>query len=247
MHYYKFNIGDYARSTRHLSNEEDLAYRRLIDMYYENEAPIPLETQWVARRIRVAAEVVEIVLQDMFERTEDGWKHARCEADIADYHKSAQRNRENGKRGGRPKSVGNKPTENPVGSQSDASGNPVVTLTTNHKPLTTNQDILSNESMPETDVSDTQEERIKADEVFREWNLVADKLGRPKVRDLTPERRQLINSRIKQYDTDDFVTVFNNIEMSPFLRGDAGWKGCTFDWVFKKANFQKILEGNYND
>lgn len=108
-------------------------------------------------------------------------------------------------------------------------------------------DILSNESMPETDVSDTQEERIKADEVFREWNLVADKLGRPKVRDLTPERRQLINSRIKQYDTDDFVTVFNNIEMSPFLRGDAGWKGCTFDWVFKKANFQKILEGNYND
>ena len=45
----------------------------------------------------------------------------------------------------------------------------------------------------------------------------------------------------------DFVTVFNNIEMSPFLRGDHGWKGCTFDWVFKKANFQKILEGNYND
>lgn len=247
MHFYKFNIGDYARSTRHLSNEEDLAYRRLLDMYYENEAPIPVETQWVARRIRVASEVVQIVLEDMFELTEDGWKHARCEADIEEYQRNAERNRENGRRGGRPKSVSKKPKQNPVGSQSDASGNPVVTLTTNHKPLTTNQDILSNESMPETDVSDTQEERIKADEVFREWNLVADKLGRPKVRDLTPERRQLINSRIKQYDTDDFVTVFNNIEMSPFLRGDAGWKGCTFDWVFKKANFQKILEGNYND
>lgn len=107
--------------------------------------------------------------------------------------------------------------------------------------------ILSNESMSETPVSDAKEERIKADEVFREWNLVADKLGRPRVRDLTPERRQLINQRIKQYEIADFVTVFNNIEMSPFLRGDHGWKGCTFDWVFKKANFQKILEGNYND
>ena len=207
MHYYKFNIGDYARSTRHLSNEEDLAYRRLIDMYYENEAPIPLETQWVARRIRVAAEVVEIVLQDMFERTEDGWKHARCEADIADYHKSAQRNRENGKRGGRPKSVGKKPTENPVGSQSDASGNPVVTLTTNHKPLTTNQDILSNESMPETDVSDGFDPK----DVVEVWNEVALKLGKPKVRDLTPERRQLLKARMAQYALDDFVVVFNNI------------------------------------
>lgn len=243
MHYYKFNIGDYARSTRHLSNEEDLAYRRLIDMYYENEAPIPLETQWVARRIRVAAEVVEVVLQDMFERTEDGWKHARCEADIADYHKSAQRNRENGKRGGRPKSVGKKPTENPVGSQSDASGNPVVTLTTNHKPLTTNQDILSNESMPETDVSDGFDPK----DVVEVWNEVALKLGKPKVRDLTPERRQLLKARMAQYALDDFVVVFNNIERSPFLRGDHGWRGCTFDWVFKKSNFQKILEGNYND
>ena len=243
MHYYKFNIGDYARSTRHLSNEEDLAYRRLIDMYYENEAPIPLETQWVARRIRVASEVVEIVLQDMFERTEDGWKHARCEADIADYHKSAQRNRENGKRGGRPKSVGNKPKENPVGSQSDASDNPVVTLTTNHKPLTTNQDILSNESMPETDVSDTFDPK----DVVEVWNELALKLGKPKVRDLTPERRQLLKGRMSQYALEDFVLVFNNIERSPFLRGDHGWRGCTFDWVFKKSNFQKILEGNYND
>ena len=243
MHYYKFNIGDYARSTRHLSNEEDLAYRRLIDMYYENEAPIPLETQWVARRIRVAAEVVDIVLQDMFERTEDGWKHARCEADIADYHKSAQRNRENGKRGGRPKSVGKKPTENPVGSQSDASGNPVVTLTTNHKPLTTNQDILSIESMPETDVSDTFDPK----DVVEVWNELAVKIGKPKVRDLTPERRQLLKGRMSQYALDDFVLVFNNIERSPFLRGDHGWRGCTFDWVFKKSNFQKILEGNYND
>jgi len=243
MHYYKFNIGDYARSTRHLSNEEDLAYRRLIDMYYENEAPIPLETHWVARRIRVAAEVVDIVLQDMFERTEDGWKHARCEADITDYHKSAQRNRENGKRGGRPKSVGKKPKENPVGSQSDASGNPVVTLTTNHKPLTTNQDILSSESMPETDVSDGFDPK----DVVEVWNEVALKLGKPKVRDLTPERRQLLKARMAQYALDDFVVVFNNIERSPFLRGDHGWRGCTFDWVFKKSNFQKILEGNYND
>ena len=245
MHYYRFNIGDYARSTRHLSNEEDLAYRRLLDMYYESEAPIPLETHWVARRIRVATDVVEIVLQDMFERTEDGWKHHRCETDIAEYHKNAERNRQNGKRGGRPKSVGKKPKENPVGSQSDASGNPVVTLTNNHEPTTNNQNILSYESMPETPVSDTGES-FNPKDVVEVWNETAVKLGKPKVRDLTPERRNLLKARMAQYTIDDFITVFSSIERSPFLRGDTGWRGCTFDWVFKKANFQKILEGNYN-
>ena len=242
MHYFKFNIGDYARSTRHLSNEEDLAYRRLLDMYYETEAPIPLETQWVARRLRIASDVVEIVLTDMFERTEDGWRHARCDADIAEYHRKAERNRANGKGGGRPKTVTNKPKENPVGFQSEPSGN------LNHKPLTTNQEPLlhSNECMPETDVSDD-DEKLDPSHVVDFWNQTAVTLGKPKVRDLTPERRQLLKARMSQYSIDDFVVVFDNIKTSPFLRGDNGWRGCTFDWVFKKANFQKILEGNYND
>lgn len=237
MNYFKFHIGDYNRSARHLSNEEDLAYRRLLDMYYDTEAPIPLETQWVARRIQIDAEVVEIVLKDMFERTEDGWRHARCDQEIEEYHRKAERNRQNGKRGGRPKSVDVEPKENPVGSQPDASGN------LNHKPLTTNQDIiLSNESMSETPVSDGFDPK----DVVEVWNELAVKLAKPKVRDLTPERRQLLKMRMGQYKLEDFVQVFNNIERSPFLRGDHGWRGCTFDWVFKKANFQKILEGNYN-
>jgi uncharacterized protein YdaU (DUF1376 family) len=138
MHYYKFNIGDYARSTRHLTNDEDLAYRRLLDMYYETESPIPLETQWVARRIRMDVNDVEILLNDMFIRSDEGWRHPRCDADIAEYHRQSDRNRENGKRGGRPKSAEKQILQNPVGSESVSSGNPVVTLTTNHKPLTTN-------------------------------------------------------------------------------------------------------------
>jgi uncharacterized protein YdaU (DUF1376 family) len=138
MHYYKFNIGDYARSTRHLSNEEDLAFRRLLDMYYETESPIPVETQWVARRIRVDADVIEVLLNDMFIRSENGWRHPRCDAEIDEYHRQAERNRQNGKRGGRPKTAVKQASENPVGSHSVSSGEPVVTLTTNHKPLTIN-------------------------------------------------------------------------------------------------------------
>lgn len=99
--------------------------------------------------------------------------------------------------------------------------------------------------MSETPVSDA-DDTIDVNDVMHEWNDIAANLGKPKVRDLTPERRQLLKARLAQYKIEDFVTVFDKIERSAFLRGDTGWSGCTFDWVFKKGNFQKILEGNYD-
>lgn len=88
---------------------------------------------------------------------------------------------------------------------------------------------------------------LKPEHFVEEWNNVADRLGKPKVRDLTPERRQLLKARIKQYSIDDFVTVLQKVSASPFLRGDKNWKGATFDWIIKKGNFQKTIEGNYDE
>lgn len=99
--------------------------------------------------------------------------------------------------------------------------------------------------MSETPVSDTKE-TISVEDIVEVWNEIAGKLGKRKVRDITPERRQLIKTRLGQYSEADFIEVFQNIQKSPFLRGETGWMGCGFDWVFKKTNFQKILEGNYN-
>ena len=100
---------------------------------------------------------------------------------------------------------------------------------------------------PKGSCSSDDEPALKPEHIVEEWNKIAPCLGKPKVRDLTPERRQLLKARIGQYALDDFLTVLAAIERSKFLRGDTGWRGCTFDWIFKKANFQKILEGNYND
>ena len=95
MYYYPFNIADYKASTAHLTNDEDLAFRRLLDMYYDTEMPIPLDSAWLARRIRVSVEAIESVLIDMFEKQEDGYHHARCDAEILKYQGFA----ESGKRG----------------------------------------------------------------------------------------------------------------------------------------------------
>jgi uncharacterized protein YdaU (DUF1376 family) len=121
MHFYKFHINDYAVQTRHLSNDEDLCFRRLLDLYYTEEEGIPLETEWVARRIQIAPEVVKVVLKDFFVETADGWINNRADVEISEYHEICKRNAENGKRGGRPSGGKRKPKRNPVGTETEAS------------------------------------------------------------------------------------------------------------------------------
>ena len=85
MHYYQFNIGDYKSHTEHLSEMEDLTYRRLLDWYYLHESPIPLDLTETARQIRMRShsDCITLVLQEYFERTDDGWVHHRANKEIA--------------------------------------------------------------------------------------------------------------------------------------------------------------------
>lgn len=96
------------------------------------------------------------------------------------------------------------------------------------------------------DSSSSDEPALAIEEVFRGFQSLTSDLGLVVPRDLTPERRQLIRFRIKQYPLGDFQTVFAKCRDSPFLRGDKGRTPLKFDWLFKKANFQKVLEGNYD-
>ena len=85
MHYYQFNIGDYKSHTEHLSEMEDLAYRRLLDWYYLHETPIPLDIAETSRQIRMRShsDCIANVLQEYFVRTSDGWMHGRADKEIA--------------------------------------------------------------------------------------------------------------------------------------------------------------------
>jgi uncharacterized protein YdaU (DUF1376 family) len=101
--WYKFHLGDYITHTTHLSDAEDLAYRRLLDLYYMSEKPIPLDTQAVSRKIRLDLDITESVLSEFFEITDEGYQNTRCDAEIAKYQHQVATNRSLGKRGGRPK------------------------------------------------------------------------------------------------------------------------------------------------
>ena len=85
MNFYPFHIGDYISHTSHLTNEEDLAYRRLIDLYYQTEEPFTRNLMWLAKRVKSSEEVVATILVEFFEETPDGWKNKRADEEIAKY------------------------------------------------------------------------------------------------------------------------------------------------------------------
>jgi uncharacterized protein YdaU (DUF1376 family) len=101
--WYKFHLGDYITHTTHLSDAEDLAYRRLLDLYYMSETLIPLNAEVVARKIRIDLDITESVLGEFFEKTENGYFNHRCHVEVNKYQAQVENNRQLGKRGGRPK------------------------------------------------------------------------------------------------------------------------------------------------
>lgn len=84
MYFFKFNIGDYASHTRHLSPIEDIAYRRMLDLAYTTEKPIPKDIRELSRLINLRKHQQEItdVLNEFWEQVEEGWINNRVLKEI---------------------------------------------------------------------------------------------------------------------------------------------------------------------
>jgi len=84
--FYRFFPGDYMRDTMHLGWYEDLAYRRLIDLYLLHGKPIRNDRAYLLRAVRAfepeQQAAVDMVLAEMFELRADGWHQKRCDAEV---------------------------------------------------------------------------------------------------------------------------------------------------------------------
>lgn len=78
------------------------------------------------------------------------------------------------------------------------------------------------------------------------YNTVCNEL--PKIRAVTPKRKTAIRSRLKEYSKLEIKMALDKVSESRFLNGDNKNKWtANFDWIFKSANFIKILEDNYKN
>ena len=125
MHYYQFHIGDYATHTRHLTPIEDIAYRRLLDIYYLHERPLSDCLTTVARQInmREYETEVDLVLTEFFDHIDGGYINRRADKEIQHYKAKVEQASRAGKASAERRNNGRSTDVQP---------------TNNHKPLTIN-------------------------------------------------------------------------------------------------------------
>jgi hypothetical protein len=201
----------------------------------------------------MAVEVVNEVLQDMFLKHEDGWFHAKCDDLIQQYHAMAEKNRANGRLGGRKK--------NPVGIPAVTDSQPNSKQTINYK-LETKNDLNTSICPPEGEheqklpdcehkaVISLYHEHLPTLRKVEVWNTTRHGYLRQRWREVALEL-----SQGKTIQTEDVLTwwsdFFKHIGYSKFLTGKVNGKdGRAFtadlEWILKPSNFAKIVEGKYH-
>jgi uncharacterized protein YdaU (DUF1376 family) len=142
MNFYKRHIGDYIKKAGHLTLLEHGIYARLMDVYYTREAGIPEDkaARLIGARTKDELQALSNVLDEFFTLVDGTWTQGRCEEEIGIASAKADKNRENGAKGGRPKKTltDQQPGKNPdgfdvgnhVGSENNLSQTPDSRLQT---------------------------------------------------------------------------------------------------------------------
>ena len=250
MHYYQFNIGDYKSHTNHLDLMEDLAYRRLLDLYYLHERPLNSGVSAVARQIgmRDYEIQVKIVLEEFFYLTEDGWTNTRADREIQHYHGKIEQASRAGKASAERRH--NKRSTD-------------VQLTNKQEPITNNQvnkdicppdgELGQIKKLPDCEhkgVIELYHQWLPTLRKVEVWNATRQGYLRQRWREVAEELAQE-----KPIDTSHVLNwwgdFFQHIGKSKFLTGKVNSKdGRAFtadlEWILKPSNFAKIVEGKYH-
>ena len=111
---------------------------------------------------------------------------------------------------------------------------------------------LGSDSLNNNTINDTNNRIIDNNtitNITKAWNELSD-IGIKPVRGVSSgsKRNETLRARIREYGEDTIIEAIGKIRNSDFLQGDnnRGWM-ITFDWFLLPSNFQKVLEGNYDN
>jgi uncharacterized protein YdaU (DUF1376 family) len=94
MHYFKFNLKDYAFATRYFDYVHHGAYLQLMSLYYETEKPISLDINVVVKLVMASNEdevnAIKHILENFFTQTKDGYIQKRCTLEIEAFQKNSE-------------------------------------------------------------------------------------------------------------------------------------------------------------
>ena len=243
MHYYQFNIGDYASHTRHLNVVEDCAYRRLLDFYYLHEKPIKQHD--IARQINMREHEQEVlsVLNEFFLSTDQGFVSPRANKEIEHFHSRIEQASKAGKASAERRFNARSTDVQPTNNQEP--------ITINHKPdISISPPSGELPSCNHQGVIDLYHKHLPTLRRIEVWNETRKGYLRQRWREVGDEL-----AKTKEIQSSDilgwFAEFFEHINQSKFLTGRVNDKsGRSFvadlEWILKPSNFAKIVEGKYH-
>ena len=247
MHYYKRNIGDYAKKTGRLSMLQHGAYTLLIDSCYDREIFPTLEQaiEWTWASTEAEVDAVKFVLGRFFTLDKDGcYVQDRILQELIEYHAKADTNK-------RIAIERETKRKEKITNREQTVNEPPP----NQEPLTINQEPIYIE--PTVLVPSPKVERTPAapiSEIVELYNAKLPQLPRCEV--VNDARKRTISARwrevvAEQKFTKDqglewFGNFFDHVRRSKFLTGKVkDWK-ADIDFIFTPTKFARIVEGAYH-
>ena len=216
MHYYQFNIGDYMRDTAHLDEMEDLAYRRMLDLYYLKESPLPADVKEIAKliRMRTHCDCIANVLLEFFTLTENGYVNAKADKTLGKIYDKSEKAKKSAE-----KRWSNQQVKNANALPTDCERNANGMLPNTQYPLPNNPIPKEEKNI----VRQSDDCRT----IFDYWCQVMKKSGNAK---LTAERKKLIQARLNDgYTVDQIKQAIDGCAKSDFHMARDGKNTTVFD------------------
>lgn len=95
----------------------------------------------------------------------------------------------------------------------------------------------------------SREPEVNYSVVRTSWNSMMDGKGIPLLRsEIRGQRKRMFAARVREHGKDTVWRVMRSAAASSYLNGGGskGWT-ATFDWLFRPTNFQKVLDGHYDN
>lgn len=255
MHYYKKNIGDYAKKTGRLTMLQHGAYTLLIDSCYDRETfpTIDEAIEWTWASSTEEIEAVKFVLKKFFVYQNGLYVQNRIREELDNYHNNAETN----KRIAIEREA--KRRENRTKREQFVNEPPP-----NQEPLTINQEpnisICPPSGEPELGnglpkcnhqaVIDLYHQHLPTLRRVEVWNDARKGYLRQRWRDVALEL-SAEQQATEEVMLDYWARLFNYVGESKFLMGKVNDKSgrvftADLEWILKPSNFAKIVEGKYH-
>lgn len=237
----------FRQDTMHLTAEQDGIYRRLIDHYMETGAPLPSNHVALARIAGVSVETFNShsdAILIFCRKSGENLHIKRCDGILSD---QAERTKSySDRKRGKTKKPDAKSVNEIKGKKSAENLNAIsrsVTRQDNTLELDTN---VSNTPAPPKKKSPALQS--EAQEAFRLYNELAERIGLTRAQVLNSTRMARIASRLKDAGgIEGWKMALEKVEASDFLAGRAKDFKASLDFMLQDQSFTKIMEGNYDN